>query len=238
MTQQSTTKKPRTKRYLFVLAGLGLVSAWSIADYRSWVSLGEGGLPHNLQGWGTMNAVRVMTLNRDPLDTSSMDTLIGNSSDLSLLQDLPTREGKRPTIARHPIPHRQLDQLSNNAVKAQTRAVFNTLVNENTQLLSVEVSQYEKHNNAIWLAYPESGNQDTKNNGEIAHFHPSDGSIHVILSPSDAKIAVERGWGQFHPLAGHDFLPAPTYVLLYAPRNEAENEVAKTIVASAIQYAQ
>ena len=36
--------------------------------------------------------------------------------------------------------------------------------------------------------------------GEIAHAHPSDGSLHVWLSQADARTVVENGWGMRFPL--------------------------------------
>ena len=42
---------------------------------------------------------------------------------------------------------------------------------------------------------------------EIGHMHPTDGSMHMILSPSDAKVVIESGWGELHGLAGQVFAP-------------------------------
>jgi hypothetical protein len=49
-------------------------------------------------------------------------------------------------------------------------------------------------------------NQATKVIGyEIAHVHPSDNSLHVLMSLVDARAVVEAGWGQRFPLNPHRF---------------------------------
>lgn len=37
---------------------------------------------------------------------------------------------------------------------------------------------------------------------ELVHIHLSDGSIHLTLSPQDARLVVGRNWGELHRLAG------------------------------------
>lgn len=37
--------------------------------------------------------------------------------------------------------------------------------------------------------------------GEIVHVHHSDRSMHMNLHPDDAKVVLEKGWGERHPLA-------------------------------------
>lgn len=38
--------------------------------------------------------------------------------------------------------------------------------------------------------------------GEFCHVHMHDGSLHLITSPTDARIILKKGWGELHPLAG------------------------------------
>lgn len=54
---------------------------------------------------------------------------------------------------------------------------------------------------------------------ELAHIHLTEGSLHVVLSPQDARQVVEKRWGELHRLAGlfyrgHYFPPywLPTWV--------------------------
>ena len=69
---------------------------------------------------------------------------------------------------------------------------------------------------------------------EICHVHDSEGSMHAILSWSDAKTVVTNGWGERHRLSGAGFPLG--YTMLYAPRNEEEVETLGKIVKAAIRY--
>ncbi|MCJ1443407.1 MAG: hypothetical protein MMC23_003905 [Stictis urceolatum] len=57
---------------------------------------------------------------------------------------------------------------------------------------------------------------------EIAHLHGSDGSLHMTLHPSDAKLVIENGWGERHPLAGRGTWVPKGFMMIYAPRNQQE----------------
>ena len=55
--------------------------------------------------------------------------------------------------------------------------------------------------------------------------------MHLTLQPLDVSIVLSSGWGERHPLAGRcihgrELLPSG-FVMIYAPRNEAE---IKTII--------
>ena len=72
---------------------------------------------------------------------------------------------------------------------------------------------------------------------EFAHFHPHpDLSMHLGLPTKDAETIIEKGWGEWHPLIKRGYLP-PTMIMLYAPRNQEELEVAKHIVERSYQFA-
>ena len=60
--------------------------------------------------------------------------------------------------------------------------------------------------------------------------------MHMILSPSDACTAIERGWGELHGLAGHAFDLPPTYTLIYAPRDDSEFASVMRILDAAVAY--
>ncbi|CAF4035784.1 unnamed protein product, partial [Adineta steineri] len=76
--------------------------------------------------------------------------------------------------------------------------------------------------------------------GEFAHLHSNDGSFHMILHPSDAKLLIEKQWAERFPLSGVNLfnkIQIPkTYVLVYAPQNENEIKIWKTILNAAIDY--
>ena len=61
---------------------------------------------------------------------------------------------------------------------------------------------------------------------EIAHVHTQDRSLHVWLSDADAKVVIEKGWGERFVVK---FAPSG-YVMVYAPRNEDELNVVRNIV--------
>lgn len=64
--------------------------------------------------------------------------------------------------------------------------------------------------------------------------HETDGSLHVSLAPKDAKLVLERGWGQRHGLAGRGLYAG--FVMIYAPRDEDELLVMKGIVRASIRF--
>jgi hypothetical protein len=57
-----------------------------------------------------------------------------------------------------------------------------------------------------------------------------------VLARADAAQAVDKGWGELHPLAGRTAgLPA-TYVLLYSPRNPNEVAVVERLLDAAAAH--
>jgi hypothetical protein len=66
--------------------------------------------------------------------------------------------------------------------------------------------------------------------------HPSDGSMHMILSRTDVRTVIERGWGELHPLAGVMLNLPATYVLIYSPRDMGELAVGARILNAAISH--
>jgi hypothetical protein len=68
--------------------------------------------------------------------------------------------------------------------------------------------------------------------------HPLDGSVHVSLSPRDAKLVIERGWGERFGLSG-TAVPV-TYILVYAPRpgkeEEREAEIVERILTAGMKF--
>jgi hypothetical protein len=227
-------KASRTMVAIVVFAMLvgGAGAIWVYRDYHQWLALGPGGLPYNFHGW--MATTWMRRLKRDPLDTSHF--AIGSPGDRSFLDQLPSREGPRPTVAVHPVPHRQLDQLPDAEMKQKIVGAFNALVSRRSEIVHYQLSFFEKRNQAVFLNQPEAGSADAKlSHGEIAHVHPSDGSMHMIFSPSDAKKVIEAGWGECHPLAGKMGLP-DTYLLVYPPRNDQELAVTARLLDAAVGH--
>ena len=222
-----------TTQLILVLFSIGII-IWGYFDYQKWKVLGKGGVPDNLIGWLMVTLTR--PLKRNPFSSQFFEEAIGNNCDTVGLADLPKRKGDRPVVAKHPVPHRQLSQIGTESIQQSLQKNFDKTVNFNAETVHYQLSQFEKRNPAVWLKQPEVGNTCTCAKGEIAHIHHVDGSMHMVLSPSDAKKVIETGWGELHPLAGR-FIPVKTYMFIYSPRNEEDLNVINQILKAAIQYA-
>jgi len=74
---------------------------------------------------------------------------------------------------------------------------------------------------------------------EIAHLHESEGSMHVCLSLPDAKLVIERGWGERFGLSG-SIVPV-TYIMVYAPhqgegKEEEEVKIVEGIIRAGVKF--
>ncbi len=205
-------------------------------DYQNWIALGIGGIPHTLEGYR-----RVKMLGKgmkNPIDVNRFAGDIGKSGDVKTLFDLPKREGTRPTIAPFAVPHRQMDQHNDTITRNKQKQIFDEMVANPAYNLIYKTSNFEAHNPAVFLKDTLAGNATVipKSHGEVGHIHLTDGSMHLTLSPSDAKEVIEKGWGELHGLAGDGPL-IKTYMMVYSPRNDMELEVIKKILEAAVKYA-
>lgn len=212
---------------------LGVVLVWARIDYLNWVAIGKGGLPHTLGGWLKMTRLRLQKT--DTIGVHIYAPMIGKPDDVARLGDLPARQGSRPRIAVYPIPHRQLDQAPSADTRGLQDALFDAYVEQRSQFVCYQTSHYERHNNAVFVRpdhiHAAFGHIS---GGEVAHVHQSDGSMHMIFSPSDCKTVIEKGWGERHPLTGvYPGLPL-TYLMIYAPRNADEVKVVQQFLRAAI----
>ena len=91
-------------------------------DYLNWVALGVGGLPHTLEGYRTVKQLNLQM--KDPLDVSRIAGDIGKHGDIKTLFDLPKRQGPKPAIAPFAVPHRQMDQHNDTAIRALQKKIF------------------------------------------------------------------------------------------------------------------
>jgi hypothetical protein len=101
--------------------------------------------------------------------------------------------------------------------------------------MHIATSRWEKHGPALFVSTPVPGSYVTKCRNEIVHMHEVDGSMHVVLTPQDAKLVIERGWGERMGLAGRLMLPS-TYVIIYAPRDESELAVVKKVLGASLGF--
>ena len=63
-----------------------------------------------------------------------------------------------------------------------------------------------------------------------------DGSLHAALPPETAEEAVEKGGAEQHPVARLGYIPE-NVVMIYAPRDEEELEIALGLVKESRRYA-
>jgi hypothetical protein len=211
---------PRYSRPLAIGALAAAASLWAAHDYRAWRALGVGGLPPNIGGWLKVTVMRFRA--RDPL--TPLKPAYGPAS--RILLDLGPRDGDRPTVAPHPIPHRVLDQQPTTHVRSELEAVFDEFAGLTSPALEYRTSRWEKHNDAL----------SVRGTGcEVGHIHQTDGSMHMTLSPADAQLVVQRGWGEFPPLAGIMFNLPETYTLIYPPRTSADiSQIHRILIAAVI----
>jgi hypothetical protein len=72
---------------------------------------------------------------------------------------------------------------------------------------------------------------------EFAHLHPApDHSLHLVLPPAAAEAAIDSGWAEQHPIARLGLISAGA-VMVYAPRDAHEADIAADLVRASHAYA-
>ncbi|KAH8705565.1 hypothetical protein BGW36DRAFT_393147 [Talaromyces proteolyticus] len=240
-----------SKRALTAVAGL-TVTAFAVPpayrDYQTYLSYGPGGPPHNAVGW-FLSRMIVTPLGQEMFSTEVYQRRIDRGETATYVYPngkLPKREGKVPRVGIHAIPQRQLDQVPSQSIREKLADAFTTLVKNNPSLLKTATSHWERRTEALWLS--DGAKETSLSKGEVSHIHgTSDHSVHVILSPADAKKVIEANWGQRHALSGAKvlfgtfelpwvFAIPSTYLLIYAPRSEEEVKVVMEIVKGGVRY--
>ncbi|MDQ1179561.1 luciferase family protein [Rhodococcus sp. SORGH_AS_0301] len=193
-------------------------------DYRRWRAIGPGGLPDNPVGWVVMTALRPLCRETIRLRDNDIRAAVG-------ALELPDR-GSRPVMAPFPIPHRQVVS-DGDPVSVRSLQDHLTILSSTDGCHSAR-SHLERRGDALHVDHPRSA-AARRARGEIAHVHDAQGSMHVVADPRDVAEIVSRGWGERHPLAGRFLVGLPdSYLYLYAPRNEAEQQQLRRIVDRAI----
>lgn len=132
---------------------------------------------------------------------------------------LPYRAGRRPRTGPM-IPHEQLDQ---NGPPELGEEIWNRMASltgvfTGPSGISAPSSRAVHLKPDLALGPPDAFLIGT----EFAHIHgPHDGSLHATLPEEAVNVAVERGWGELHPIA-RTGARAPTLMMLYSPRDETE----------------
>jgi len=147
---------------------------------------------------------------------------------------LPERRGPRPRTTPT-NPHQQLDQNApihlQEALFERARALPGVRVGPSR--ISVPGARAFILDEELAAGPPEAFLVDR----EFAHLHPPyDGSLHLMLPETTARLVVAKGWGELHPLARRGWLP-PTAIMVYGPRDEDELEVVWTILQASYAFA-
>ncbi|TLS30012.1 hypothetical protein PpBr36_02671, partial [Pyricularia pennisetigena] len=229
--------------------GAGLLASllgWCYRDYQNFLALGPGGLPYNLKGWAIVTLfIRPFAMSK--FKATSVDDY-PESGAADIVKQLSVRRGERATLGGI-APHRQLSQYAPEHMRVHMQNLFNNVVDQYPELLEMKKSLYERHHDALFvspnlLQSPDSPVPATARlaHGEIGHMH-TDLSVHLYLSPADARQIIQKKWGERHRLSvpktswfKNMFGVADTYLMIYGPRDEEEMEVFKVILARSISF--
>ncbi|KAF7895220.1 hypothetical protein EAF00_007034 [Botryotinia globosa] len=218
-------------------------------DYHNFISLGPGGTPSTLLGYVKITYLRIFALS-DPYSPPNVPDGIKPGYIHVARKNLPIRSGPRPKVAGI-APQRQISQYGSRAMYELLCTSLGNLAHRHSDKLKTGISCFEKKGLALFSLNP----INVTCNGEICHVHHSDNSYHMNLHPEDAKIILEKGWGERHPMAGASapqavanflsYLPISLsawfsprvvpeqFVLIYAPRNKDELQVVCYIIEAA-----
>ncbi|KAJ5133142.1 hypothetical protein N7448_001828 [Penicillium atrosanguineum] len=237
--------------------GTALVLPSVYRDYRTFRNYGPGGLPNNVIGWLTCRAL-FQPFKGEMFSTEEYVRRVeaaeghgkGDEGFLELSpEQLASRSvTDRPVVGPHVVPQRQLTQIPDEDVMEKLRSAFSAFGYRNHHLVKVEYSNLERHSDALFLAdhLPATDLAQTMQ-GEIVHIHSGyDHSIHVVCSPADCKKILDAGWGQRHGFSGTSamtYLSLGTlpdlpleYILIYAPRTEADIKTIMDIIAAGVKF--
>lgn len=231
-----------------IMIGLVLcpMVAWATESYQAYLDVGPGGLPYNVFGWMLQGFAQLIarhdTRDHKPFsDPSVRQSLEPHGTKSFLSGPLPEREGERPVVPGFVAPQRQMtDRGPRNAEMKQRLIEYQEkVVDANSSLIFNDDSRLEGRGSpALWFAVSRDRHIPAylkKTKGEFAHVHP-EGTMHVTLSLVDAEELVRRGWGERHPLSGVKGFWPLSYVLVYAPRDDAEFEVCKRVIEASIRF--
>lgn len=201
-------------------------------DYQNFLSLGPGGTPPTFLGYLKITYLRLFALS-DPYSPATFTERIYPSTGYYQRNQswLPVRNGPRPKIAGI-APQRQLDQPGSKKTYQMLRAGLESLAAQHPESLRIGTSCFEKKGLALFARNPINATC----RGEVCHVHHSDRSLHMNLHQDDAKVVLEKGWGERHPLARGGWMRAYVpreFVMVYAPRNRVELDAVCRIIEAA-----
>ncbi len=148
--------------------------------------------------------------------------------------DLPQRSGDKPATGAA-MPHQQLDQTAPLSLQEQLWRRMSALDGVRAGRSGVSLPESRALHLDRQLAH---GPAEAYMVGtEFVHLHGAqDGSLHVMLPAAAADEAIDKGWGELHPLARNGVAPA-TLVMLFGPRDEAELETIWRLIELSYAFA-
>jgi Family of unknown function (DUF5519) len=217
--------------------------AFVLYDYHAWRSFGTGGTPPTWAGYWSMTKTRFKLLlsgdnmaDPSPLSTSAPRYLPKGFS-------AKKRSGNQPRIMARTMPQRQYpypDSSVEPGVREKVASMMYDFSAKYPDLLVLAPSKTEGGstdgiyvNKSLDTLNPIVGEPRNRLlDGEIAHAHPSEGSLHIWLSQADARTVVEGGWGLRFPLEFVD----KGWTMVFAPRTMEEVAVVEEIVKAGIGW--
>jgi len=201
-------------------------------DYDNFLLLGPGGTPATFLGYLKITYLRLFALSDPYTPATFSETIYPPTGYYQRAQSwFPERNGPRPKIAGI-APQRQLDQPGCPEMHQTLRTSLENLAVRHPDFFRVGTSCFEKKGLALFARDPINATC----RGEICHVHHSDRSMHMNLHPDDAKVVLEKGWGERHPLARGGWMKAYVpreFIMIYAPRNRTELDVVCRIIEAA-----
>ena len=147
---------------------------------------------------------------------------------------LPARRGPRPRTGPV-VPHEQLDQNGPQELGEELWSQMTALegVRPGRSGISAPATRAVHLDPGLAAGPAEAFVVGT----EFAHLHGAhDGSLHAALPREAVVLAVDRGWGELHPIARTGARP-PTLMMLYSPRDMAELTAVWKLVQVSYRFA-
>ncbi|KAJ4256911.1 hypothetical protein NW762_009007 [Fusarium torreyae] len=246
LLERSAFQRPWVVATTSGAAALVVFAAWCVQDYHDYLSLGPGGPPYNVKGWAWITfGIRPFALSRSGTTYVADYPVNGSRQEI---ENLPRREGERALLGGI-APHRQLSQHAPEKMRIYIENLFKNAARQHPSILETKRSLYERHHDALFVSSKLLNTQAQAlpktaviARGELGHAHP-DLSVHLYLSPADARVVIEKGWAERHRLSvpedswvKNKYAIASTYLMIYGPRSEKEMEVLRVILESSIRY--
>jgi len=235
--------------HIALTLALASIIGWCFQDYRFFLSLGQGGPQYNVFGWFKVHIItRPFTLSQS--DTTWIGDYPSNGAHKEILA-LPGRKGDRPVVMGI-APQRQFNQCPEPEMNNRVLALFSSFVQTNAKLLQERLSHVEKHHYALFvhpgvLSKPKTTLPEISTifNGELGHVH-GETSLHLLFSPADARVIIEKGWAERHRCARTQpwyfggmknmWGIGDSFLLVYAPRDDTELEILGILIRASAMY--